>query len=391
MTEPRTPPLLLAFAFRPFFLLAALWAAVSLAMWIAALNGLPVPMQVDAAWHAHELLFGVVAAAATGFVLTAVATWTGTPPIAGRVLLALILLWIAGRLVLLVPGLPTGLVASVNVLFLPAVAVALLSRLVPAGNRRNYPLALILLLFALAQAAWHLAAAGEPSIAHLAGTEAGMLCVAALISLIGGRITPAFTRNALRRIGGAENVRDRPTLETANVALLVLAVIAVLASAPAVAAGLTLAAAAAAAARMVTWNGLRVLSEPLLWILHLAWLWLVVALLLKGLAGLGLAIAPTLWWHVLGAGAIGTILMGVMTRVCLGHTGRALVLPRGAVALYVLISLAALTRLAAALAPVDLWMPLLVFSGSAWILAWLGFLLIFAPILLSPRPDGRPG
>jgi len=153
---------------------------------------------------------------------------------------------------------------------------------------------------------------------------------------------------------------------------------------------LTLIGAMAAAARCAGWNGWRVRNEPLLAVLHLAWLWLVLGLLLNALARLD--IAPTsLGWHALGAGAIGTLLIGVMTRVSLGHTGRPLVLPRGGTFLYLLITVATLSRVAGAALPALDSLTFLMVAASAWMAAWIGFLLLFAPILLSPRPDGRPG
>lgn len=381
----RSPPLLLAFAFRPFFLLAAAWSALTMLLWLGSLaGGLTLP-QLTPAWHAHELLFGVVAAAAAGFALTAVATWTGTLPLAGRALAALVLLWLVGRVAMLAGGLPDVAVAVTNLLFLPAVALCLLARLLPVGQRRNYPLVLMLLLLAVAQAVWHFL-----DTERLLAYQAGLLAVAAMISLIAGRITPAFTRNWLRRRQQPESVREHAFLEWINVGGLLLATVAVLLQQPQVAAVLALAAAAAGTLRLLGWNGHRVLREPLLWILHLAWLWLIAALLLMAVSWLTGLVSPTLWWHALGAGAIGTILIGVMTRVALGHTGRPLELPRGSTLLYGLITVAAVARIAAALFPQG-YTELLMVAGVTWVLAWLGYLLLFGPILLAPRADGRPG
>lgn len=392
-SRKRPPPLLLAYAFRPFFLLAAFWLLIAMGLWLLSLSGVAWAPTLSPGWHAHEMLFAVVSAAAAGFALTAVATWTGTPPLAGLPLAGLILLWILGRVFMLLDPIVnaegflfTALLGTVNVLFLLAVAFALGIRLQAAGNRRNYPLVLILLVLAAAQAAWHF---GDFD-ARLA-FDAGLLAVAAMISLIAGRITPAFTRNWLRGRNREESVRDFLPLEVLNVGAALLAALMILAGAGQLAAGLCLVASLAALLRLLGWNGQRILIEPLLWILHLAWLWLTVALLLAGLAGLGLGVPSTLWWHALGAGAIGTILIGVMTRVALGHTGRPLQLPRGSTLLYALISLAAFARIGAALLPGAWWLPLLLFSGGAWMLAWGGYLYLFGPILLAPRPDGRPG
>lgn len=381
----RRPPLL-ACAFRPFFLLAACWMLMAMALWLASLSGAEWAPTLSPGWHAHEMLFAVVSAAAAGFALTAVATWTGTPPMAGLPLAGLIALWLFGRGVMLADALPNATVGTVNVLFLLAVALALWLRLQAAGNRRNYPVVLILAVLAAAQATWHFAALDS----RLA-IDAGLLTVAAMISLIAGRITPAFTRNWLRGHKRFENVRDVRLLEVLNVGAVLLAALMILAGARSLAAGLCLVASFAAMLRLLGWNGQRILSEPLLWILHLAWLWLTLALLLAGLTELGVSMPATLWWHVLGAGAIGTILIGVMTRVALGHTGRPLQLPRGTMLLYALISIAAIARMGAALLSGAWWLPLLMLSGAAWMLAWSGYLYLFTPILIAPRPDGRPG
>lgn len=380
------PALLLAIAFRPFFLLAAGWMVVAMALWLLSLGGISILPRLSPGWHAHEMLFAAVGASAAGFALTAVATWTGTPPVSGLPLAALILLWLLGRLLMLAEALPASLVGTVNVLFLPVVALLLWRRLRGSANRRNHPLLLILLLLAAAQASWHFTA-----LATGQAFDAGLLAVAAMISLIGGRITPAFTRNWLRKEQRPEGVRDSRLLEMANVGAALLAAALLLGGATVPAAGLCLLAATAALLRLLGWNGHRVLDEPLLWILHLAWIWLIAALLLAGLAGLGLGVPATLWWHLLGTGAIGTVLIGVMTRVALGHTGRPLTLPRGAVLLYALVSLAAVARIAAVMMPAAWWLPMLQLSGSAWILAWAGYLYLFGPILLAPRVDGRPG
>ncbi|MCC5874442.1 MAG: NnrS family protein [Gammaproteobacteria bacterium] len=382
---PGHPRLLLAVPFRPFFLLAAAWSALAMLLWLASLTGWLTLPQLTPAWHAHELLFGVVGAAAAGFALTAVATWTGKPPLAGAGLAALLLLWVAGRVTMLAES-PVGVAAAVtNLLFLPALALYLLSRLVPVGQRRNYPLVVILLLLAVAHGAWHFM-----EFDRLLAYEAGLLAVAAMISLIAGRITPAFTRNWLRKRQQPESVREFAPLEWINVGGLLLASAAVLAQQPHVAAALALLAAIAASLRLAGWNSHRVLTEPLLWILHLAWLWLIAALLLMAASWFTSLVPPTLWWHALGAGAIGTILIGVMTRVALGHTGRPLELPRGSSLLYVLITVAAVARIAAALFPQG-YIALLTVAATAWVLAWIGYLIRFGPILLAPRPDGRPG
>ncbi len=376
-------PVLLAYGFRVFFLLAGAWSAVALGLWIAALAGLVPP--ITPAWHAHEMLFAVVGAAAAGFLLTAVANWTATPPIAGGPLAALAALWLGGRAAMLLAGvLPAGLVAAANVAFFPVLALALASRLLPARNRRNYPLLAVLLLLAAAQGLWHI---GRTALA----AEAALLLIAALIVVIGGRITPAFTANHLRARGEAALPRDPGWLAGANVALILATGVAALAGVATATGWLALATAAIAAVRLLGWRTTAIWREPLLAILHVAWLWLVAGLALRALADLGLDVPRSLWIHALGAGAIGTILIGVMTRVSLGHTGRPLVLQRGGGWLYAGVVAAALLRVLSALPAMPHAAALADLAGLLWMLAWLGFVALFAPILLAPRADGRPG
>jgi len=382
-TPTRALPQLLGYAFRVFFVLVGAWSALAMALWTGALNGWPLTLTPT--WHAHELIFAVVGGAAAGFLLTAGATWTRTPPVAGPPLAALAVLWLAGRATMLMePLLPAALIGAVNTAFLPAVAAVLARRLIAAGNRRNYLLPVVLLLLAVTQGLWH---AGRPALAG----EAALLLVAVLITIIGGRIAPAFTRNALRARGIDASVTDSATLASANIALVLGAGLAALIAPGAVSGALALAAALLGALRLRGWRTGATLGEPLLWILHLAWLWLLAGLAARGLADLGVAVPRSLWIHLLGAGAIGTILIGVMTRVSLGHTGRALELPNGAVWLYAGVLAAAVLRTLAAVPAVPYAAVLIDAAGALWAAAWLGFLWLFAPILAAPRADGHPG
>lgn len=381
------PRLLLAIAFRPFFLLAAAWSALAMLLWLASLTGWLSLPALTPAWHAHELLFGVVAAAAAGFALTAVATWTGKPPLAGAGLLALLLLWLAGRLTMLVES-PPGVVAAVtNLLFLPAVALYLFSRLVPVGQRRNYPLVLILLLLTVAQGAWHFMDSDR-----LLAYEAGLLAVAAMISLIAGRITPAFTRNWLTRNGDdAAVVRSWPVVERTTMLSTLLVLLMLVAGAPmAWTAMAALLAAVANGVRLLGWAGWTVRADPLMWILHLGYAWIPVGLLLLGLFPWIDTITSSAWLHALGTGAMGILILGVMTRVCLGHTGRPLKLPAAVVPAYWLIIVATLLRVAAAMALLP-YRPAVIAAGLAWMAAFAIFAIAYWPILTRPRADGRPG
>jgi len=397
MRDARTPTAalpLLAYGFRPFFLLSGASAALLVAAWVGMLFvGLPLPLGVNpVAWHAHEMLFGVVPAAIAGFLLTAVPNWTGATPLAGRGLLALLALWLAGRVAMGIGAwLPDVLVAVVDVAFLAALAAYLARVLLRHGNHRNLILPALLLVLALANLGSHLGFAGVwPSGTRITQVLALDL-LAVLMLVVGGRITPAFTANWLRQRGlDASRVVTSPTLDRVALISAALVVAADLISAWPAAGALTAALAALANGyRLWLWRGWLTAREPLLWVLHLGIGWIVLALALKALTPL-LALPAGVWMHALGAGAVGTLLLGVMTRVALGHTGRALRLPRGAVSIYLLVVLAGLARLGAALHPGE-YRTLLVLTAIAWVSAFVLFLAWFVPVLARARPDGRPG
>lgn len=381
--------------FRIFFLAAAAYAILALVGWLGVLlAGWPLagaypPMQ----WHSHEMLFGMVAAAIAGFLLTAMCNWTGTRPLSGRGLQALFGLWLAGRVAMwLCALLPGGLVAIIDLAFLAAVGVYAGRIIIGSGNWRNLPLVAVVAMLWLSNLLFH---AGWlwADLELLRRAELGAVgLITLLMVIVGGRITPAFTRNWMNQRGlDATAVRSWPAVEaTAATATALLAVL-LLAGSPA---GLTAAAAAVAgvanAVRVLGWRGWRTHADPLVWILHAGYAWIPIGLIVLALHA-GLAAAPaTAWLHALSAGAMGTLIVGVMTRVALGHTGRPLVLPAGAVLAYLLVIAAAVTRLAAALN----WLPWragILVSAVAWAGAFAVFLWIYAPILVRPRADGRPG
>ena len=380
--------------FRPFFLLAAAQAVVFVPLWNAVLQGwlLAPAWSGPTLWHAHEMLFGFCAAAIAGFLLTSVPVWTGTAAVAGLRLALLAAFWLAGRLAMLAAGRAPLVTALVDLAFLPALALAIGPAVYRSGAPRNFGFPLVLLALAAANACGHADALGLAPGAAAASLRAAVDGVALLVGVIGGRIVPTFTTNALRRAGDETAARAPAWAERAAVPCFLLFVAADVLGpgtrASGAAAGL---AAAVLAARMSGWRSLRVLGDPLLGSLHLGYAWVVIGLL--GLAGSDLAAAwpRSVALHALTAGAFGTMILAVMTRVALGHTGRALVAPPSAIVAYVLVTLGALLRtVATAIAPAasPLLLPL---AGVLWSGAFVVFLVGFAGILLAPRVDGRPG
>lgn len=386
---------LLAWPFRLFFLLTGLYAIAVVAYWGAAITGhLPLPANWPPLyWHSHEMLFGLVPTAVAGFVLTAVCNWTGAPPLQGRGLLMLGLLWLAGRLAML-SSLSPPWMALIDLLFLFALASFLARVLLRYGNKRNLMLAGIVALLGLANLAMHLGAINGDMRWLISGETLALNLITLLMVIIGGRIIPAFSRNWLRLHGGRDGqVKTCPKLEMitlVSTALLIPAeLLAPWLNLSGVVLTLAILAAFANGVRLARWRGWLTAPEPLLWILHLGYLWLVLALVFKALVLAGL-VPPSTWQHALGTGAMGTLILAVMTRVALGHTGRPLRLPRFGQLIYLAITLAVVLRMAVAMQ----WLPFqagIMLSVAAWVLAFGSFTLLYWPVLSRPRVDGRPG
>ncbi len=382
-------PAFLRGGFRPFFFGAASWAIIALALWLCALAGaIVLPSALDPlVWHRHEMLFGFVGAAVSGFLLTAIPNWTGRLPIAGASLAALFGLWIAARLAVLCSSeIGQGAAAVLDVGFFLLLA-AVGAREVFAAKNRNVPIVAMVLLFGLANALDHLAAARIIPDEGL-GWRLGVALIVVMISVIGGRIIPSFTRNWLAKRGVREGLPGQPgRFDLATIAITAAALVGwvALPSQPAV--GLLLVGAGLfQALRIARWSGLRAIADPLVFILHVGYAWVPVGLLLLGAAILGGAVPRSAAIHAITAGAMATMILAVMTRASLGHTGRALHANGLTVALYVLVTLGALLRLAATLGHVDYMLGLEV-AGTAWGGAFLLFLVAYSPILFSPRAD----
>lgn len=392
MRADPTPPLL-AYAFRPFFLLCALYAVLLMLGWSLWLSGVvELPVRWPAVyWHSHEMLFGFVTAAIAGFLLTAMTNWTGAPPLKGAGLLALVLLWLAGRIVM---GLSAWInplwVAAVDLAFLPLLATYVARILLGHGNRRNMIMVVILALLWVANLLMHLGQL-QPSVWLVRqGEWLALNLITLMMVVIAGRITPAFTANWIRLQGGnPEQVIRSAKTDLWAILSVALLIPLTLGSAPEPIVALTaLLAGLINAYRLYQWRGWKVCREPLLWILHLGYLWIVLALILRAATPLGLT--DSLWQHLLGVGAMGTLILGIMTRVAMGHTGRPLKLVRFGLLIYCGILLAAVLRLLAAASLIHYTAGVLA-SAACWIAAFSLFLLAYWPILSRPRADGRPG
>lgn len=375
-----------ALGFRPFYLLASIFAAVSIPLWVAQYAGyLPAGLAHSPDWHGHEMLFGYTLAVIAGFLFTAGRNWTGQATPTGKLLIAFALLWVAGRVLMLSPW-PLA-AALVNAAFPLAVAIALAIPLWKSRNQRNYFFVALLVLIAAALLAMHLSWLELLRWPARAGLQAGLDVVLFIIAVMGGRVIPMFTNNG---IPGTQ-ARRHPLVERLALGSVLLLLLADLLALPAtLIATIAMVSALAHAARIYLWQPWRTLRTPLVWVLHAAYAWLVVHLLLRALAALDLVAEP-LAAHALTIGAIGGMTLGMMTRTARGHTGRPLLADRVEVAAYLLVFVSALIRVVGGLVLADAYVATLVGSGFCWSLAFAIYTVRYWPVLSRPRLDGKPG
>ena len=381
---------LFALGFRPFFLLSALFALVSIALWVPAFVGW---LALDSyygqiGWHSHEMIFGYTAAVIAGFLLTAVRNWTAMATAQGWTLAALTIIWCLGRILPFFPSaLPPVLIALVDLSFLPALVVGIGVPLVRRRDRRNLLFLPLTVVFWLANLLVHLAILGfAPDLAHHA-VFLGLNLVVLLIVIMGGRVIPFFTEGALP---GARINRWSVVEWFAIISVITFALAEFILIDPRIAGAFAGVAAIANGIRLGGWYTHRLWRVPLLWVLHLGYGWIVAGFLLKTGAALA-GIPPQDTVHAFSLGAIGVMTMGMMARVSLGHTGRPLKVGPGMTIAFAAVNFAAVTR---GLLPIlyPQWLSqLVILSGGLWLVAYAIFIVVYVPILLQPRLDGKSG
>ncbi|MCE3256100.1 MAG: NnrS [Nitrobacter vulgaris] len=372
--------------FRPFFLMAGVWSAVALAGWIAMLAmGLTLPSRFDPlTWHIHEMLFGFVLAVIAGFLLTAIPNWTGRAPISGLPLAALVLLWLAGRVTCLVStSIPLGLAAAIDLAFPFVLCGVVALEIIVGRNWRNMVMPVPIAVLGVADLLMYLELAGSSVPAGL-GWRLALTAIIVLISVVGGRIVPSFTRNWLvkknaPRLPPEHGHIDSLALVTLHAGMIGWAIF------PEIwpFGWLLLLGAALNLWRLGRWRGMAARAEPLLTVLHTGYLWVIVGAALLGVSMLTDHVPQAAAIHALTAGAIGTMTLGVMTRVSLGHTGRALTADRITALIYLLVVLAAIARVAAWDSGASAM--LIEVSAALWIGSFGLFALRYGPILVAPR------
>ncbi|MBF0434370.1 MAG: NnrS family protein [Magnetococcales bacterium] len=393
--EPPKPkgPALLAYGFRPFFILACLWSMLAMGMWLMILYG---PLNSTESlpsswWHGHEMLFGFVAAAASGFLLTAVTNWTQSQPLRGIPLLSLALLWSAGRLLMwwTPPEAFFWLASVIDLSFLLALAGIIT---LPVVRTRMYHQgifpALILLLW-FANLLFHLEWLGITQETAVVGMRLGINSMVWLIVVFGGRMLPAFTQNAFANLDHKPQIRTWPLIETLAHGSLVAVCIGDILFLDYWATGLVfILTACIHAIRLAGWKPMQTIRHPIVWVLHLGYAWIVIGFLLRALAVLTDWMMPSTAFHAITVGGFGVLILGIMTRVTLAHTGRPLQLDITTSSLFLLMALNVPLRLG--FVPFDYgWAVSL--SGVVWVFVFLIYSLKFLPFLVRPRVDGRPG
>lgn len=376
-----------SYGFRPFFLGSALWAAIAIGLWIAMLTArVSIPTRFDPlTWHIHEMFFGFVLAAVAGFLLTAVANWTGRQPVSGALLGTLVSLWLLGRIDSLISQwLPAWLAITADVAFPLALTAAVAREIIAADNRRNIPIIAPLLVLTAADLLMDLSMEAFGTLSGY-GWRLALAAILILISVIGGRIIPSFTRNWLVARGEPRLPGPTAAIDLGSLGVLHATLVAWVFFPTAYATGIALLAGAALNLwRLLRWRGVATRSETLLAVLHVGYGWLVLGVAALGFADVDTAFPSSAAIHALTVGAIGTMILAVMTRVSRGHTGRQLSADGATTLAYALVILAAAVRVSAALS-VGAREDLLIVAAALWITAFGLFALRYAPYLLRPR------
>jgi len=397
IAEPRTAPpkglAPFALGFRPFFLLAGVAAVALIMLWMLIYEGLlPLPTYYNRgwygnSWHAHEMVFGYSVAVLAGFLLTAARNWTDRPTITGTPLMLLALLWLAARLLPFAPGVSFAVVALVDVLFLPLLALALFIPIVRVKQWRNIVFPVLALLMAGGNLMFHYELFGLMTGGVRLGLVLGIYIVLLLIVIMGGRVIPFFVE---RGAPGA-TTRSWPVVEGLSIATLVaLAMTELFHPDVVVIAAMAVVAAIVHGIRLAGWYSRLAMHVTLLWVLLLGYSWLVIGFVLLALAA-PLELPRSLAWHAFTVGAIGGLTLGMMARVALGHTGR-LLQPHWLMGYaFALLNLAAFVRVIIAVLWPGHYELLVVIAAMLWCLGFALFIVIYTPILMKPRVDGRPG
>lgn len=370
--------------FRPFFMAGSIYAVITILLWTGIYSGHTTPPDIFSdpiTWHAHEMIYGFAMAIVAGFLLTAVANWTGGAPVRQIQLIVLCGLWVVGRIVMNIDIFPKWAMFAAELSFIPALALSLSLPLIKSWNTRNFIFLAILGVLFVCDIVFLMTQSRSPLYMAL-------FLILMMISLIGGRIIPAFTVGALRRKGIERRIYDQPGLDIIALLSLIIVAASLLWSG---AGSIVFAVAAFASAlihlaRMRRYHTLLTLSDPMVWILHAGYGWMVAGLVLAGLSVFGIGLFPAAL-HAITVGAIGSMTLGMMCRVTLGHTGRDLYSNALTTLSFAMMQVAAILR---AFGPVifpEYYTAWVICSGLLWSGCFVLYLFTYAPMLWASRPD----
>ena len=380
---------LFALGFRPFFLLAALSASSLIVLWLLQLSG-KISLSgyyTPTGWHAHEMLFGYTVAVIAGFLLTAAGNWTGVKIINGWRLALLSIIFLLGRFAPFITELPHWFIASTDLLFIPLVALLLAAPIIKAKQWSNFIFIPILLFMATANLMVHLSALNIIAIAGVSGSRMMLYLVVLLIVIMGGRVIPFFTERGVNNV----STKKWSVIEFLSPVSIVFLAVADLTSLNViVTAYIALFSAVIHFVRLAGWYSGKIWRVPLVWVLHVAYSWLVVGFVIKGLPVFSID-KSLLAYHAFTVGGIGIMTLGMMARVSLGHTGREMKINKGMVLAFVLMNIAAVVRVIFPLFMTNNYLQLIQYAAWLWLLAFIIFLVVYIPVWTQARIDGKPG
>ena len=370
------------------FLASGVFAIVAVIAWILALHGLtPAGMSGNALyWHGHEMIVGFALATVAGFVLTAVANWTGRKALSGSPLVWLVASWLAGRVAMLTASaMPIVVSAAIDMLFPLSLCFFTAREIFAAGNQRNYKIVVVTVILAGLNLVYHLGVAGVWAGGDYIALYLLIHVVLLLVTVIGGRVIPNFTANWLRGQGGSTVPVVNPTVDGLAITLTIATgFVAVFYPDRLVLGALAMAAALTHAIRVSQWCGMQTVRNPLLFILHVAYLWLPAGYAMMSLASFGWAFTPTAALHGLTMGGIGSMILAMMTRVPLGHTGRALHASRLTVVAYDVLTVSICIRVMSPWNAAN-YLGMIDLAAAGWCLSFAIFIWVYWPILTGPR------
>lgn len=380
---------LFALGFRPFFLFSAFLAPLLVVLWLLQLTGNITLSSYysPAGWHAHEMLFGYTVAVIAGFLLTATGNWTGMKMINGWQLALLSVVFLLGRFSPFMSSLSYHTIAAIDLAFIPLVAFLIAVPVIKAKQWSNIIFVPLLLAMALANLTVHLSVLGYINISVVTGSRVMLYLVVFLIVVMGGRVIPFFTEKG---VNGVTTKKWGWIERLSPISIILVAITDVIYGDKILTAYVALLAATIHFIRLLGWYSNKIWKVPLVWILQVAYAWFVVGFIIQGLAIFSVE-KSLLSYHAFTIGGIGIMTLGMMARVSLGHTGREMILNNAMFLSFILINISAIVRVIIPIFLPVYYMHLIQYSGWLWILAFTIYLVVYLPMWIHPRVDGRPG